>query len=103
MIRITVSYPATPGARFDHDYYRQQHRQLLLDRLSALGLQRVEIDQCLADGTGGTPPFVAAAHMFFTSLPEFQSAMAQHGAEIMGDIRHYTDIRPQVLISAVVA
>ena len=103
MIRITVSYPATPGTRFDHDYYRHQHRQLLLDRLGPLGLQRVEIDKCLADGAGGTPPVVAAAHMFFTGLPEFQSALAQHGAEIMGDIRNYTDIRPQILISAVVA
>ena len=29
MIKFTVMYPATPGARFDHDYYRDQHMPLL--------------------------------------------------------------------------
>lgn len=102
MIRITVSYPAAEGARFDHDYYVQQHRRLIQDRLSGVGLIRVEIDRCIADGAGGTPHVVAAAHMFFQSLPEFQAALAQHGAEIMGDVHRFTVIQPKILISAVV-
>ena len=53
MIRITVSYPSADGKRFDHTYYQAQHRQLLLDRLAAHGLQRVEMDKALADGAGG--------------------------------------------------
>lgn len=103
MIRITVSYPGTASSRFDHGYYASKHRQLIIDRLKGLGLVRVEIDKCLADGAGGPPPVVAAAHMFFNTLPEFQAALKQHGAEIMGDIPNYTDIQPQILISDVVA
>ena len=38
MIRVTVSYPAKEGARFDHDYYRTKHRQLILDKLGHHGL-----------------------------------------------------------------
>lgn len=99
MIRITVSYPSAEGKRFDHAYDQDRHRQLLIDRLTSHGLQRVEMDKAIADGAGGQPPVVACAHMVFTDLSGFQAGMAAHGREIMGDVGHYTDITPAVLIS----
>ena len=99
MIRITVSYPNAEGKRFDHAYYQSTHRQLLMGRLAAHGLQRVEMDKALADGAGGQPAVVACAHMIFTDLAGFQAGMAAHGREIMGDVARYTDIVPSVLIS----
>lgn len=102
MIRVTVSYPARAGARFDHEYYASKHRPLIVDRLKSAGLIRIEIDKCVADGAGGAPGVVASAHMFFPSVAEFQAAMSKHGAELLGDIPNYTDIQPSILISAVV-
>ena len=99
MIRITVSYPNAEGKRFDHAYYQSTHRQLLMGRLAAHGLQRVEMDKALADGAGGQPAVVANAHMIFADLAGFQAGMAAHGREIMGDVARYTDIVPSVLIS----
>ncbi|WP_158290132.1 EthD family reductase [Ramlibacter sp. WS9] len=99
MIRITVSYPNAEGKRFDHAYYQAQHRQLLLDRLAEHGLQRVEMDKALADGAGGKPAVVAAAHLIFTDMAGFQNGMKAHGREIMGDLANYTDIAPAILIS----
>jgi uncharacterized protein (TIGR02118 family) len=99
MIRVSVSYPQATGQRFDHDYYQSQHRQLLIDKLTAHGLQRVEMDRCLADGAGGTPPVVAVAHMVFDTLAGFQQGMAANGKVIMADVAQYTDIRPQILVS----
>jgi len=99
VIRITVSYPNSEGRRFDHAYYQAKHRQLLLDRLTAHGLQRVEMDRALTDGSGGKPAVVACAHMIFADLAGFQAGMAAHGREIMGDVAKYTDITPGVLIS----
>jgi len=99
MIRITVSYPRTEGAAFDHAYYHAQHRQLLLDRLAAHGLRAVEMDRCLADGAGGPPPIVAAAHLMFDSLEGFQAGMAAHGREIMADVGRYTALRPDIVVS----
>lgn len=99
MIRITVSYPNAEGKRFDHAYYQSTHRQLLMGRLAAHGLQRVEMDKALADGAGGQPAVVACAHMVFDDLAGFKAGMAAHGREIMGDVAQYTDIAPSVLIS----
>jgi uncharacterized protein (TIGR02118 family) len=99
MIRVTVSYPAAADKRFDHGYYQTQHRTLLQRLLDANGLQRVEMDQCLADGAGGTPPIVASAHLIFGDLAGFQAGMAAHGKAIMGDISNYTDIAPAIVIS----
>ena len=99
MIRITVSYPNAEGKRFDHAYYQVHHRTLLMDRLAAHGLQRVEMDKALADGAGGKPPVVASAHLIFTDMADFEKGMAAHGREIMGDLANYTDIAPAILIS----
>jgi uncharacterized protein (TIGR02118 family) len=99
MIRVTVSYPASEGKRFDHTYYHDKHRALLMERLTAHGLKRVEMDQCIADGGGGAPPVVACAHLIFESLQGFQAGMKEHGGAVMADIANYTDIAPQILIS----
>lgn len=98
MIRITVSYPAREGARFDHAYYQQQHAALIRELLGAHGLRRLEIDQALSDGAGGQASVVAAAHMLFDELPAFQAAMVAAGKALADDMTNYTDIRPQVLI-----
>jgi uncharacterized protein (TIGR02118 family) len=29
MIKVSVMYPNTPGARFNHEYYREKHMPLL--------------------------------------------------------------------------
>ena len=58
MIRLSVLYPKTDGAKFDHDYYRDQHVPLAV---STWGVERVEIDK----GVNG--PYEAAVHFFFPS------------------------------------
>ena len=70
-----------------------------MDRLAQHGLQRVEMDKALADGSGGRPSVVAAAHLIFADMAGFQKGMGAHGKEIMGDVARYTDIAPTILIS----
>jgi uncharacterized protein (TIGR02118 family) len=101
MIRITVSYPAREGARFDHTYYQQQHATLIREQLGTHGLRRLEIDQALSDGAGKSAPVVAAAHMLFDDIATFKAAMATGGKTLAADLSNYTDIAPQVLISQV--
>jgi uncharacterized protein (TIGR02118 family) len=47
MIRLSVLYPKTDGAKFDHDYYRDQHVPLAV---STWGIERYEIERTIFRG-----------------------------------------------------
>lgn len=102
MIKVSVMYPNTPGARFDHDYYRDRHMPLVQARLGAACLYYT-VDKGLS---GPTPedraPYVALCHIHCESLAAFQSAFGPHAEEIGADIANYTDLTPVVQISEVV-
>ncbi len=69
MIRLSVLYPSSEGATFDHDYYRDTHVPLAM---RAWGLAKADIDK----GVDG--PYVAAVHFEFDSVDALGAAM---GAE----------------------
>ncbi|MGA3201786.1 MAG: EthD family reductase [Bryobacteraceae bacterium] len=103
MICVSVVYPNGPGKRFDHDYYEQKHRPLVMDRLASHGITRYEILQGLSGlGPGSEPMAACVGNLYFSSVGEFQQAMAAHGAELQADIPNFTDIQPQFQISEVV-
>ncbi|MFQ5933299.1 MAG: EthD family reductase [Dehalococcoidia bacterium] len=103
MIRVSVLYPNKPGAKFDHEYYATKHMKLVQDRVGSLGLVSAEVNKGLGGGAPGAPAlFVAAGHLLFNSIGDFQKAFANHGQEIMADIPNYTDIQPQIQISEIV-
>ncbi len=85
MIRLSVFYPSTEGAPFDHDYYRNKHVPLAV---KTWGLDGAEIDK----GVDG--PYVAAVHFKFESLEAVQAAMGNAGtADVLADVANYTSIR----------
>ncbi len=102
MIKVSVLYPNTPGARFDHDYYRDKHMPLV-QRLMGDACRYYTVDRGIAGGEAGAPaPYVAMCHLFCESLERFQNGFAPHAGEIMADIPNYTDLSPQIQISEVV-
>jgi uncharacterized protein (TIGR02118 family) len=102
MIKVSVMYPYTDGARFDHAYYRDKHMPLLKARMGD-ACKAYTIDKGLAGGAPGTPPtYVGMCHVFCDSAEVFQSAFGPHAKEILGDIKNYTDIAPVMQISEVV-
>ena len=102
MIKVSVMYPNTPDARFDHAYYRDTHMPLLKARMGE-HCQSYTIDRGLAGGTpGSAPTYVGMCHIFCDSVEAFQAGFGPHAAEIMGDIANYTDLAPVIQISEVV-
>jgi uncharacterized protein (TIGR02118 family) len=94
MIRLSVLYPATDGATFDHDYYRDTHVPLAV---KSWGLDGAQIDKGI-DG-----PYVAAVHFTFESMEAIGEAMGQPGtAEVMADVANYTTIVPVMQTSEIV-
>jgi uncharacterized protein (TIGR02118 family) len=102
MIKVSIIYPHQPGARFDHDYYRNQHLPLIQRRTGA-ALKYYAIDRGVMGATPGAPaPYVAMCHLLFDSVEAYQSAYAPHAQEIRADIPNFTDQAPVRQISEVV-
>lgn len=94
MIRLSVLYPSTEGATFDHAYYRDKHVPLAL---RTWGLSEAEIDK----GVDG--PYVAAVHFRFGSTEDLQKAMGHPGtADILADVANCTTIAPVLQTSEIV-
>jgi len=101
MIKVSVFYPNTPGARFDFDYYTNSHLPMVRDKLGA-ACQGVAADKGIAGGTpGAAAPYVAIAHLYFESVEAFNTAFGAAANEILGDIPNYTDLTPDLQISEV--
>lgn len=102
MIKVSVMYPNTPGARFDHDYYRDTHMPMVKARLGT-ACRYYTVDKGLAgDAPGEAPTYVGMCHIFCDSLEAFQAAFGPHADAIMADIPNYTDLTPVLQISEVV-
>ena len=94
MIRLSVFYPTTEGATFDHDYYRDTHVPLAV---KAWGLAGAEIDK----GVDG--PYVAAVHFRFDSMDALTAAMSAEGTgAVLADVANYTTITPVLQTSEIV-
>lgn len=94
MIRMSVLYPKTEGATFDHDYYANSHVPLALKNW---GLESAAIDK----GVDG--PYEAAVHFTFDSMDAMGAALGSPGtAEVMADVANYTTIQPVIQTSEIV-
>jgi len=102
MIKFSVMYPHTPGARFDHDYYRDKHMPMIKARMGDACLSYT-IDKGLSGGApGSAPSYVAMCHVFAESVESFLKAFGPHQKEVRDDVKNYTDIVPLTQISEVV-
>jgi uncharacterized protein (TIGR02118 family) len=95
MIRLSVLYPTTEGATFDHDYYQSKHVPLAV---KTWGLDGAEIDKGI-DG-----PYVAAVHFTFESLEDLAAKMGVEGTgDVLADVANYTTIAPVMQTSEIVS
>lgn len=94
MIKLSVLYPKTEGASFDHDYYKNSHIPLCL---KTWGLESAEV----LKGVDG--PYEAAVNIEFESMEAMGAAMGAEGtAEVMADVANYTTIAPVMQVSEIV-
>ena len=96
MIRFSVYYPKTEGAKFDHDYYRDSHVPLAVQ---TWGIDPAQV--MIEKGLDG--PYEAAVHFSFDSTDALGAALGSQGSgAVMADVANYTDIVPVVQTSEVV-
>jgi uncharacterized protein (TIGR02118 family) len=93
-IRLSVFYPSTEGATFDHDYYKNNHVPLAVKTWGTAG---AEIDK----GING--PYVAAVHFQFESQEALAAALGSEGnGAVLADVANYTTITPVIQTSEIV-
>ena len=99
MIRVHIFYPSS--SRFDMAYYCERHMPMIKARLGD-ACSGFTVDAGLAGGAPGAPPtYAAVGTLLITSVEALQAGLAQHGAEIMGDVANYTDAQPVLQISEI--
>jgi uncharacterized protein (TIGR02118 family) len=78
MIKVSVMYPNTPGARFDHTYYRDKHMPLVKKKMGD-SCKSYTVDKGLAGGAPGAPAtYVGMCHIFCESVEAFQAGFGPH-------------------------
>jgi uncharacterized protein (TIGR02118 family) len=96
MVRLSVLYPTTEGASFDHDYYRDKHVPFACQTWGVADAD-VQIDKGI-DG-----PYVAAVHFLFASMDALGTAFGAPGTgDVNADVANYTTITPVIQISEIV-
>lgn len=96
MATLIVTYPLTPGSRFDVDYYVTRHMPLVREKWTRLGL--VVARALLPDQDA--PPFAAIALLTFADRAAIEAALASPEAgDIFGDLPNFTDIAPQPMFA----
>jgi uncharacterized protein (TIGR02118 family) len=88
----SVAYPMDVDD-FDFDYFRARHAPMFA-RLLGANCERFEVHRGLAVPGAPPPPFRAAAYFWVVSAEAFAAALAEHGAEIYGDIANFAKSQP---------
>jgi uncharacterized protein (TIGR02118 family) len=103
MIKVSILYPNTEGARFDMEYYLRRHMPKSIELLGAArGFRGVSVERGVGGAAPGLPPtYVAMCHYLFDSAEEFVAAFQQHATLLQGDIPNYTDLHAVIQFSAV--
>ena len=99
MVRVSVLYPNSEEARFDHDYYAGEHMALVWKILGPRGLVRAEVDRGVAGAPGQPAPYVAIGHIYFESFEQFEQAFSEGIEPLFEDVPNYTNIGPVMQVS----
>ena len=101
MIKVSVLYPNSAGAKFDMKYYVTRHMPMVRE-LCGPACRSIAAEGGVGGGDPGSQaPYIAAGHLTFDSVAEFQKSFGPHAPEILGDIPNYTNTKPVVQISEI--
>lgn len=100
MIKVSVHYPNSEGAKFDMAYYTSKHMPMVQRLVTTC--KGIAAEKGVAGGTPGSQPtYIASGHLLFDSVEAFHSGFGPHAQEILGDIPNYTNTQPVIQISEI--
>jgi uncharacterized protein (TIGR02118 family) len=103
MFKVSVMYPSQEGARFDLDYYRTKHMDLVVRFLKSFGLVRTEVLRGISGGGGQPAPYICIGNLYFDTADGYEKGAAASGGALRSDIPNFTNVTPVRQISEVLA
>lgn len=101
MYKVSVMYPNRDGGRFDLEYYRTTHMDLVAKHLKPFGLVRTEVLRGISGGGGQPAPYICIGSLYFETVDGYEKGIAASGGTLRGDIPNFTDLSPVRQISEV--
>ena len=101
MFKVSVMYPNGKDARFDFDYYRTTHMELVKKHLAPFGLLKTGVDKGISGGGAAAAPYICIGHLYFESIDGYDRGISETGALLRGDIPNFTNIAPIRLVSEI--
>jgi len=101
MFKVSVMYPYKADARFDLDYYQNNHMRQVEILMKPYGLVKTTVEQGISGGADLPPPYVCIGCLFFETEDGYDRGIAGAGKVLREDIKNYTDIRPIRQISKI--
>ncbi len=103
MIKASVFYDNDKNARFDENYFLENHIPLVKEKLNPLGMVKIEVEKGLSGVSPDEPAkFQWTAHMYFESIEKFGEAFGKEGEGLVSDVPNYTELKPVFQISEVI-
>ena len=101
MYKVSIIYPNQKDARFDLDYYQNNHMKHVEKLLNPYGLIKTTIEKGISGGAGLPPPYVCIGCLYFETEDGYDRGITEAGKVLREDIRNYTDIQPTRQISKI--
>ena len=94
MYKISVMYPFQENFRFNVQYYRTKHLELVERYMKPFGLVRFEVLKGVSGGGDNPAPYVYIGNMYFETLEGYEQAIACSQGALCNDIPNFTNITP---------
>lgn len=96
---LTVVYPATPGSKFDRDYYRDTHGAIVRQAWEPVGMTGMTVAYGVGKLGGGASPYHVVCMISFKDRAALDAAVGGPSAgPVFADIAKFTDVAPEAMI-----
>ena len=101
MFKVSVMYPNEEGAKFDIDYYRTTHMELVQKHLKPFGLIKVDVDKGVSGGGDQPAPYICIGNLYFETEDGYDKGIAEAAPVLRGDIPNFTNVTPVRQVSEI--
>lgn len=102
MYLANVMYPNSESAKFDFDYFRTTHLQMVKESFEPFGLIKLHVQRGISGGGEFPAPYICIVNLFFESAEGYDKALSKYGQKLGADIPNFSNVKPIRQISEII-